>query len=89
MADRNSTGPVPAFLLSVPARTESEARARQLARLESLANSLRTAAADCPPNDPELRSRIMAAGTAAAQLVAHLKRQEPVADQIERLTADG
>lgn len=75
MANGHSTGPAPAFLLSVPAQSENDARAAKLARLEALAHSLRSAAADCPPNDPELRSRIMAAGTAAAQLVAHLRRQ--------------
>jgi hypothetical protein len=88
MAVSKSTGQPPAFRVPVQQTADQAARARKLARLESLAASLRSAAADCPPNDPELRSRIMAAGTAAAQLVAYLRRQEPVAAQIERLTAE-
>lgn len=80
----------PAFLLSkpVPTQSEAEARARKLARLEALANHLRSAAADCPAGDAELKASIAAAATAAMQLASYLKRQEPVADQIERLTAE-
>lgn len=94
MPKRSLPAGPPAFLLSrpvsqIPPRdTEAEARARKLARLELLATSLVSAAADCPPSDPGSRSRIMAAATAASQLVAHLRRQEPVSAQIERLTAE-
>ena len=77
MPDRKHTGTVPAFLLSKPASPDpgAEDRARKLARLEMLANHLRSAAADCPAGDAELKASIAAAATAAMQLASYLKRQ--------------
>lgn len=57
-----------------PLSANQEQRARKLLRLATIAQGLSSAAA-ASPNDPELQSRLSAAGIACQQLVAYLRRE--------------
>jgi len=63
-----------ASILSVPVPVPDR-RARLLRRVSIIAQALRFAAEVCPDRDHELKSRLRSAGSACAQLVAHVRRQ--------------